>query len=81
MSLAFILIAYAVIGWLFVAISLAQKDIHVNWFFITVPGHLYQDCRSAYPKVDRRLQWIALSCDVAVFLFFSIFLLSNFEII
>lgn len=81
MSITTFLIAYAVVGWLYVVISLAQKDIRVNWLFITVPGHLYQDCKVAYPKVEKRMQWVALSCDVAVFLFFSIHLLSYFEII
>lgn len=81
MSIATYLVAYIVVGWLYVVISLVQKDIRSNWFFITVPGHLYQDCKDAYPIVEKRFQYIAISVDFAIFLLLLLILLTYFEII
>lgn len=81
MSVPIILITYAIAGWFYIVITLARNNISVNWFFITVPGHLYQECKVAYPVVEKKFQYIAISVDFAIFLLLLIILLTYFEII
>lgn len=62
----FALLVYAVACQLALVSRLREAKVPVPWLTLAVPLHLFQRCRKYKAVLGPRLQWWALSADIAV---------------